>query len=330
MGACGAAIYGPGILQFDHTPVGEHKGVRKWPTQVAVKARAGMQESFLQAVEVSDGQIMVNDDRTSEEMIKGKCTKCGTTRTPQWREGPEGPKTLCNACGVRLSREKKTKWGKATRRKKAQQQKNPPPCLRPSVHRRKPLVTSQPRVRVRASDVALITQLRNVLPIAAGAGAASPSEGDMDASKLLNRDINAAVQLLSMSFASKGAKRKVPGGKREGEVGKFEFMSRGKERCGGFPIDKGQVAWGAVPEARRAELWPMRAQLQTAWWQVEAAEAAVAAVAEVLAARTAAAMEAQLRYQDLTKLWEQAASSREPDDGQHCKWRKTEHAAQDV
>lgn len=30
-----------------------------------------------------------------------KCTHCQVTRTPQWREGPMGPKTLCNACGVR-------------------------------------------------------------------------------------------------------------------------------------------------------------------------------------------------------------------------------------
>ncbi|KAF8116232.1 hypothetical protein N665_0020s0084 [Sinapis alba] len=30
-----------------------------------------------------------------------KCTHCETTETPQWREGPSGPKTLCNACGVR-------------------------------------------------------------------------------------------------------------------------------------------------------------------------------------------------------------------------------------
>ncbi|CAA0815851.1 GATA transcription factor 5 [Striga hermonthica] len=30
-----------------------------------------------------------------------RCTHCGVTRTPQWRAGPCGPKTLCNACGVR-------------------------------------------------------------------------------------------------------------------------------------------------------------------------------------------------------------------------------------
>lgn len=30
-----------------------------------------------------------------------KCQHCGVEKTPQWRAGPDGPKTLCNACGVR-------------------------------------------------------------------------------------------------------------------------------------------------------------------------------------------------------------------------------------
>ncbi|KAK9110345.1 hypothetical protein Sjap_018405 [Stephania japonica] len=29
------------------------------------------------------------------------CHHCGAEKTPQWRMGPGGPKTLCNACGVR-------------------------------------------------------------------------------------------------------------------------------------------------------------------------------------------------------------------------------------
>lgn len=33
--------------------------------------------------------------------VTKKCTHCEITKTPQWREGPMGPKTLCNACGVR-------------------------------------------------------------------------------------------------------------------------------------------------------------------------------------------------------------------------------------
>lgn len=30
-----------------------------------------------------------------------RCSHCLSQRTPQWRAGPKGPKTLCNACGVR-------------------------------------------------------------------------------------------------------------------------------------------------------------------------------------------------------------------------------------
>lgn len=29
------------------------------------------------------------------------CSDCNTTKTPLWRSGPQGPKSLCNACGIR-------------------------------------------------------------------------------------------------------------------------------------------------------------------------------------------------------------------------------------
>ncbi|KAG4967017.1 hypothetical protein JHK87_032668 [Glycine soja] len=31
-----------------------------------------------------------------------RCSHCQVQKTPQWRTGPLGPKTLCNACGVRF------------------------------------------------------------------------------------------------------------------------------------------------------------------------------------------------------------------------------------
>jgi hypothetical protein len=52
-----------------------------------------------------------NGNGNSNARMKKKCTQditqpwrcmhCQTQRTPQWRTGPMGPKTLCNACGVR-------------------------------------------------------------------------------------------------------------------------------------------------------------------------------------------------------------------------------------
>lgn len=35
-----------------------------------------------------------------------RCVVCGVTDTPLWRSGPRGPKTLCNACGVRWKKGK--------------------------------------------------------------------------------------------------------------------------------------------------------------------------------------------------------------------------------
>ncbi|CAN4111811.1 unnamed protein product [Withania somnifera] len=36
-----------------------------------------------------------------DEVVPRRCTHCASEKTPQWRTGPLGPKTLCNACGVR-------------------------------------------------------------------------------------------------------------------------------------------------------------------------------------------------------------------------------------
>eukprot|EP01087_Luapelamoeba_hula_P014941 TRINITY_DN4434_c0_g1_i2.p1 TRINITY_DN4434_c0_g1~~TRINITY_DN4434_c0_g1_i2.p1 ORF type:complete len:917 (+),score=112.81 TRINITY_DN4434_c0_g1_i2:175-2925(+) len=36
--------------------------------------------------------------------VDKQCMQCGTRTTPEWRKGPHGPRTLCNACGLRWSR----------------------------------------------------------------------------------------------------------------------------------------------------------------------------------------------------------------------------------
>ncbi|KAH6669378.1 cutinase gene palindrome-binding protein [Halenospora varia] len=41
------------------------------------------------------------------------CTDCGTLDSPEWRKGPSGPKTLCNACGLRWAKKEKKKPGPA-------------------------------------------------------------------------------------------------------------------------------------------------------------------------------------------------------------------------
>lgn len=44
-------------------------------------------------------QNVVN--RNNAKKIQRRCRHCEVRETPQWRMGPEGPNTLCNACGMR-------------------------------------------------------------------------------------------------------------------------------------------------------------------------------------------------------------------------------------
>lgn len=47
----------------------------------------------------SDGASPLNGSTACPAACK-KCAHCETTKTPQWRRGPLGPHTLCNACGL--------------------------------------------------------------------------------------------------------------------------------------------------------------------------------------------------------------------------------------
>lgn len=64
-------------------------------------------------------QISIDRDGRSSSDKKKKlkmadeyvCTDCGTLDSPEWRKGPSGPKTLCNACGLRWAKKEKKKQG---------------------------------------------------------------------------------------------------------------------------------------------------------------------------------------------------------------------------
>jgi len=54
------------------------------------------------------------EEEEQEEEEEKRCTHCGTNKTPEWRRGPTGPATLCNACGLKftktLQQERKRKF----------------------------------------------------------------------------------------------------------------------------------------------------------------------------------------------------------------------------
>ncbi|KAK4482147.1 hypothetical protein RD792_009288 [Penstemon davidsonii] len=44
------------------------------------------------------------------------CSDCKTTRTPVWRGGPDGPRSLCNACGIKYTKKRRQLLGLDTGR----------------------------------------------------------------------------------------------------------------------------------------------------------------------------------------------------------------------
>ncbi|KAK7321595.1 hypothetical protein VNO77_32398 [Canavalia gladiata] len=42
-----------------------------------------------------------NNNNNNTTTTTRVCSDCNTSTTPLWRSGPKGPKTLCNACGIR-------------------------------------------------------------------------------------------------------------------------------------------------------------------------------------------------------------------------------------
>ncbi|KAG0537643.1 hypothetical protein BDA96_03G166300 [Sorghum bicolor] len=50
------------------------------------------------------------------------CVECRATTTPMWRSGPTGPRSLCNACGIRYRKKRRQELG--LDHKQQQQQNN--------------------------------------------------------------------------------------------------------------------------------------------------------------------------------------------------------------
>ncbi|QCD91029.1 pre-rRNA-processing protein SRD1 [Vigna unguiculata] len=48
-----------------------------------------------------------NTTSNTDPLIARRCANCDTTSTPLWRNGPRGPKSLCNACGIRFKKEER-------------------------------------------------------------------------------------------------------------------------------------------------------------------------------------------------------------------------------
>ncbi|CAF2028386.1 hypothetical protein HID58_078226 [Brassica napus] len=64
---------------------------------------SNLEEDHLKRISKNQYNMIANKNgyNGSNNCVTRICSDCNTTKTPLWRSGPRGPKSLCNACGIR-------------------------------------------------------------------------------------------------------------------------------------------------------------------------------------------------------------------------------------
>ena len=81
----------------DSTDMEESDATAPAPGSARGGKRPRQASAVVWAPKATDNIITADGQR-----VRRGCLNCGCQKTPQWRMGPTGPKTLCNACGVRF------------------------------------------------------------------------------------------------------------------------------------------------------------------------------------------------------------------------------------
>uniref|UniRef100_A0A5B7BWJ2 Putative GATA transcription factor 15-like n=1 Tax=Davidia involucrata TaxID=16924 RepID=A0A5B7BWJ2_DAVIN len=79
----------------------------------------------------SESEIINSNQASKVVEVKKSCSDCNTTSTPLWRGGPAGPKSLCNACGIKYNKKRRANLGldggrteKGKKKKKSKQEQS--------------------------------------------------------------------------------------------------------------------------------------------------------------------------------------------------------------
>ncbi|XP_057724146.1 putative GATA transcription factor 22 [Arachis stenosperma] len=86
----------------------EEEVIPKWmPSKMRMMRKMMVSDHHHQQQQEQEIPIIGTDDdnnnhnsNTTAPTVR-VCSDCHTTKTPLWRSGPRGPKSLCNACGIR-------------------------------------------------------------------------------------------------------------------------------------------------------------------------------------------------------------------------------------
>jgi len=89
--------------------------IHKIQTETLSSQESGRVQKLAENVIFDVRKIFKAIERKRDKKVR-KCLNCGTVKTPEWRRGPEGPRTLCNACGLKFIKKKRTCTEKSTKK----------------------------------------------------------------------------------------------------------------------------------------------------------------------------------------------------------------------
>ncbi|GME86628.1 unnamed protein product [[Candida] boidinii] len=71
------------------------------PVQPMAEISAFQREVMIKkANKAKKGKPSIANSESSKEKRTNECAHCGSNETPEWRRGPDGERSLCNACGL--------------------------------------------------------------------------------------------------------------------------------------------------------------------------------------------------------------------------------------
>lgn len=97
------------------TPVNCNDQIDKYSRSKWKPSKVRIMQKMMGTSKNSRDSKLVHDlaKRQNSEGIR-VCSDCHTTTTPLWRSGPQGPKSLCNACGIRQRKARRAAMAAAT------------------------------------------------------------------------------------------------------------------------------------------------------------------------------------------------------------------------
>ncbi|CAN8325976.1 unnamed protein product [Cochlearia groenlandica] len=72
--------------------------------KLTIRKKDNHQDKIVRMIKKKKKKTMVTTTNNIKQHVSDMvriCSDCNTTKTPLWRSGPRGPKSLCNACGIR-------------------------------------------------------------------------------------------------------------------------------------------------------------------------------------------------------------------------------------